>query len=64
MTFGRERSDIVQRNLRIQGGAPCGGHGRRWLYCAGAVPHGAKISVLMLDADGRIDRDFIEFFNQ
>jgi predicted O-methyltransferase YrrM len=65
VTFGRERSDIVKRNLREFGvehlvEVVTGDVG----YTASAVPHSAKISVLLLDADGRIDRDFIEFFNR
>ncbi|WP_457093005.1 class I SAM-dependent methyltransferase [Microvirga sp. P5_D2] len=65
VTFGRGHLEIVKRNLRDFGvenlvEVVMGDVGDT----ASAVPHSAKISVLMLDADGRIDRDFIEFFNR
>jgi precorrin-6B methylase 2 len=65
ITFGRGASDTVKRNLKVFGvedlvevltGDVA--------YTASAVPEGTEISVLMLDADGRIDRDFLQFFNQ
>lgn len=65
VTFGRGRSEIVKRNLRDFGvehlvEVVTGDVGET----ASAVLPDAKISVLMLDADGRIDRDFVEFFNR
>jgi precorrin-6B methylase 2 len=65
ITFGRWPSETVKRNLRIFGVEDLvevitGDVGDT----ASTVPESSKISVLMLDADGRIDRDFLQFFNQ